>query len=542
MNKRAVILSTAIVFGFALVILRLADVMLMNHDRLSERAREQYSVKKDLHASRGKMYDRGGRELAVNVDMLSAYCNPRELESPGKAASALASITGTSLRKLLGKVSSDRGFVWIKRKLDRDSTRRLKSLSLKGVGFLPEVKRYYPNGSLAAHVIGFVGIDNQALEGIELKYDGKLKGRQESVRVVRDAGGRMLSDGRDYQRGGNSMVLTIDEGLVEQWQPVSATAIMMNPYTGDVLAMANRPTYDPNDPSASEVSARRNRALTDSFEPGSTFKIIAASGVFEEGLVKNATKFDCSDGFIKVGRRAIWDTHNNGVLSFREVIQTSSNVGTVMLGMMLEKQKMYEYVRRFGFGEKTGIDLPGESPGIVRPLDKWSDTALASASIGYGVAVTPLQILRAYSAIANGGVLVQPHVVSEIISPEGGTVYRFRPDGQKRAISRRTAETIRDILVLVTQKGGTATRASVEGNTGKYSTERYSSSFVGFAPADRPKIALMVVLFEPKGKYYGGRVAAPVFQEIMDQSLSYLNVPREDDFNRNLLVVKAKDL
>lgn len=568
MNKRAVILGTAIIFGFVLVVVRLTDLMLLDHKSLSAKASSQYSSKKNLHLSRGGIFDRRGRELAVNVDVFSAYCNPRKVESPQRTARALAKVTGKSYRTILKRISSDKGFVWIKRKLDHDEISELKALGLKGVGYLPEVKRFYPNGPLASHVVGFVGVDNQPLEGIELKYDEQLRGWDESVQILKDARGRTLSDGRDFRQGGNSLVLTIDTGLqyiletelekaYRQWDALSASAIMMNPHTGEILAMSNRPTYDLNRSSSYKASDRRNRAITDSYEPGSTFKVITAAAVLEEGLVTPSTSFDCSKGYVKVANKAIWDTHNMGVLTFREVIRSSSNVGTVMAAMGLQNEEFSEYMKKFGFGSKTGIDLHGEAPGKVRPVSEWSGTALASASIGYGVAVTPLQILKAYSAVANGGVLPVPYIVSEIISPRGETLYRFHHSEQKRAISTRTAQTLKDILISVTQEGGTATQAVVDGNrvagktgtarlldkdTGEYSTEKYSSSFVGFAPADNPKIALVVLLYEPKGKYYGGQVAAPVFRDIVDKSLSYMKVPREDNFDNNVLLVHARRL
>jgi cell division protein FtsI (penicillin-binding protein 3) len=567
MNKRAIILSTAVVFGFVLVVLRLADLMLINHDRLAAKARLQHLGEKDIQVRRGNIYDRRGRELAVNLDVESAYCDPLQIESPRKAASVLAKVTGKSYRTILKRVSSKRRFAWIQRKLDADTARKLKSLQIKGLGFMPEVKRFYPSGTLASHVIGFVGIDNQALEGIELKYDETLKARPEKVIVARDAGGRMLSEGVDFQSTGNSLVLTIDEGLqyivekgldkaMRMWGASSASAIMMNPFTGEILAMANRPTFDLNNPSSYKASERRNRAITDSYEPGSTFKIVVAAGALEEGLVSPDTEFDCSAGSIEVGGRVVRDTHKHGVITFREVIKTSSNVGAVMVGLMLGKDKLYEYAKRFGFGEKTGIDLPGEASGMLRPPELWSETSLSAVSIGYEVAVTPLQLLRAYSAIANGGFLVKPYIVSKIISPEGRVIYSFRPE-KKRAISTKVAETLKEILVSVTQEGGTAATASVDGNrvagktgtaklidpeTGMYSNKKYASSFVGFVPADKPKVALIVVVREPKEKFYGGLVAAPIFKEIADQTLSYLNVPREDAFENNVLVVRAREL
>lgn len=565
MNKRALILSTAIFFGFVLVIIRLADLMLVNHGRLSVKANYQHLGEKDVKASRGIICDRRGRELAVNLDVESAYCNPLKISSPKETALALAGATGKDYNTLLRRVSSKKSFVWIQRKLDPDAVSEVKGLGLKGLWFVPEVKRFYPKGTLASHVIGFVGIDNQPLEGIELKYDWSLKGRREKVSIQKDAGGRTLSEGMDFEQTGNSVVLTIDEALqyivenglekaVRIWNAPSASAIMMNPFTGEILAMANRPTYDLNNPSKYGASERRNRAVTDTYEPGSTFKLVTAAGALEEKVVNTDTEFDCSDGWIKVGGRVVHDTHKNGVLTFKEVIKTSSNVGSVMVAMKLGNDKLYEYARRFGFGEKAGIDLPGEARGRINPPEKWSDTTLSAVAIGYEVAVTPLQVLRAYSAIANGGFLVRPHVLSKIISPEGHLIYRTRPENI-RVISTNTADTLRDILMSVTGDDGTASGASLEGNhvagktgtaklidpkTGRYSAKKYTSSFVGFVPADKPRIALIVVVYEPEGQYYGGLVAAPVFREIAEQTLAYLNVPREDTFMDNVLTVRAR--
>lgn len=566
MNKRAVILRTAIVFGFVLVGIRLADLMLLNHERLSERAKSQYTGKKDIAVKRGGIYDRRGRVFAVNLDVDSVYCNPLEVDSPSKTASALAEATGLSYGSVLKKVSSDKGFSWVKRKLSPEAASRLKELKLQGVGFVQEPKRVYPKDNMASHILGFVGIDNQPLEGLELKYEDDLRGRAGSVQFEKDAGGRPLTEGFDFQSGGNSLVLTMDEGLqyivekeldkaLDEWDASAASAIMMNPFSGEILAMANRPTYDPNNPSKYKASARRNRAITDVYEPGSTFKIVTAAAALEERVVSTETKFDCSKGYISVGRKAIWDTHNHGVITFKEVIQVSSNVGTIQAAQKLGDKGLYEYARRFGFGQETGIDLPGEAGGVLKPPRKWSGTTMAAMAIGYEVAVTPLQVLRAYSAVANGGLLLRPYIVSKIISPEGDILMSAEPEIEGRAISRETAEILKNILISVTQQGGTASKASIDGNqvagktgtaklidrdSGGYSSERYASSFVGFVPADNPQVALIIVVYAPKGEHYGGLVAAPLFRRIADQTLAYLNVPREDSFKENVLVVRAR--
>lgn len=566
MRKRAIILNTAIIFGFVAVFFRLADLMILNHGRLSERAKLQQLKQEDIQVRRGLIFDRRWRELGVNLEVESLYCDPDVVVSPQTAAYNLSRVIGRSPDAILAKFSSEGRFVWIERKLKPELTDKIKEMNIKGLGFMPDAKRFYPKARLASHIIGAVGIDNQALEGVELKYDKFLRTPGGKILVTRDARGRTLSSGVDIESKGNNIVLTIDEGLqyivergldnaMQHWQASAATAIMMNPFTGEILAIANRPAYDANNIVYAKDFEKRNRAITDCYEPGSTFKIICGTAAIEEGVVNLDTKFDCSKGAISVGNEVIHDAHKHGVLTFKEVIQKSSNVGSVIIGMQLGKERIYRYAKRFGFGEKTGIDLPGEVSGWIRSPDKWSAVSLGAISIGQEVAVTPLQILRAYSAIANGGILVTPHVVSEIISPDGTLIHSFNNAENKKVISGKTAEIFKDILKTVTEEGGTGRSASVEGNqvagktgtaqvvdpkTRRYSKEKYVSSFVGFVPADNPVIAMIVVIYEPKGQIYGGVVAAPVFKEIAKQSLSYLNVPRKDMGEKNILVVERR--
>lgn len=570
MRKRAIILSTAIIFGFVAVVFRLVDIMLFNHEWFSAKARFQQVRKEIIPVKRGIIFDRRGRELAINLDTESIYCDPAEITSPDKVASALSERINQKPEIILAKLNTDRRFNWIERKVGIEYAQSIKDLKLRGIGFAPEAKRYYPKGSLASHVIGFVNVDNNGLEGVEQKYDRYLAPRSEKAYVFRDAKGNVLSDGQSFSLNreikGNNLVLTIDEGLqyiLEKsldaaflhWKAASATAIMMDPYTGEILAMANRPTFDINDFSNAAPNQRRNRAITDCYEPGSTFKIIAGVAALEEGIVNTDTKFDCSAGYIEVGGKRIKDAHRHGVLSFKEVIQKSSNVGTIKIGFSLGRERLYEYIKRFGFGEKTGIDLAGEVSGWVYSPSKWSGTSIGAISIGQEVAVTPLQVLRAYAAIANGGFLVRPYVVSEVKSPEGNTVYKINPEA-KRILSEKTVNVFREILKTVTEEGGTALEAAVDGNqvagktgtaqlidpkTKRYSKEKYVSSFVGFVPADKPKIAMIVVIHEPKGQIYGGVVAGPVFRKIASESLSYLSVPRDDSGEKGLLMVSKNE-
>lgn len=561
MGKRAIILNTLIAFAFVVIIIRLADIMIFNHQRFLEKARKQQLSIEEIQVRRGTIFDRRGRELALNLEVESLYGDPTEMVSPEDAANILSNLTGKSEKAIYRKLRSDGRFVWIERKLEIDTTEKIKALGLKGIGFVQEAKRFYPKGTLASHIIGSVNIDNKGIEGIELQYDKFIGSTGGKVLFKRDASGKRLSDGVDREHRGNNIMLTIDEGLqaiveaeldeaMSRWRASAATAIVMDPWTGEILALANRPAFNPNLPGKHRDSERRNRAITDVYEPGSTFKIIVGTAALEEKMVKLDTLFDCSSGYIEIGGKKIRDAHKHGVLTFKEVIQKSSNVGSSMIGLKLGKERIYKYARAFGFGEKTGIDLPGEVSGWIRPPERWSGTSIGAISIGQEVAVTPLQILRAYSAIANGGFLVTPHVVSRIFSPEGKTLWSFNPS-YKRAISSKTAMVFKEILKTVTEEGGTATAASIEGNevagktgtaqvvdplTKRYSRDRYIASFVGFVPADNPRLSMIVVIYEPKGVHYGGVVAAPVFKRIAENALSYLNIPREDIYE-NVLVV-----
>ncbi len=562
-KKRAIILNTIIIFSFLLVSLRLADLMIINHERLSERANLQHIKVEDIKVRRGSIFDRRGRELALNLELESLYCDPAQLVLDEVRARKLASVLAKEPRVIRASIPEEGRFWWIQRKLNPDIAEKVRQLDINGLGFVPEAKRFYPKGKLASHIIGFVGIDNQPLEGVELKYDKYLKTTGGKVFLSRDASGKTLSSGVDIEAKGNNVVLTIDEvlqHLVEEeldkamvhWRAAAASAVMMNPYTGEILALANRPTYDPNEGNKALASAMRNRAITDCYEPGSTFKIVVGIASLEEKTAKPNSLFDVSKGVIEVGGNTINDAHKHGVLSFKEIIQKSSNVGSVKLGLRLGTERIYKYAKLLGIGEKTGVDMPGEVSGWIRTPEAWSGTSIGAISIGQEVAVTPLQIIRAYSAIANGGYLVRPHVVSKIISPTGQVLASFKDNEIQRVISQRTAEIFKDMLKTVTEEGGTGKGASVDGNivagktgtaqminpvTKGYSREKYVSSFVGFVPADNPRIAMIVVIYEPKGAIYGGTVAAPVFREIANQALSYLGVPRDYDFSQDPLLV-----
>jgi cell division protein FtsI (penicillin-binding protein 3) len=497
---------------------------------------------------------------------------PSEISATRRLSRKLAPLIKASSKKINTKLlrKKDKDFVWLARKVDVKGALKINKLREKmgytGLGFVEESKRYYPKGYTGSHIIGFTDVDNKGIAGLELMYDKYLKGKVSRVSVGRDARGNRLSTDMREGIAGNNLVLTIDEGIqyiverelskvMSEWKAKAAVAVMMDPMSGQILAMANRPAFNPNSAGRSKTSARRNRAITDVFEPGSTLKSILAAAALEEGVTDLDEIFDVSQGYIVVGGKPVRDTHKHDPLTFQEIIQMSSNVGAVQVGLRLGKEKYYEYIKRFGFGEKSGIDFPGEVKGILRNTDKWSGTSLAALSIGQEIGVTPLQILRAYAAIANGGLLMKPYIVSDIISPAGKVIRRISPEVERRTVSRATAETVKEILKMVVEEGGTAQKADIRGNLvagktgtaqifdsdeGRYSRDKFVSSFVGFVPADNPVIALIVIVYEPEGATYGGTVAAPVFKRIIENTFAYMSVPMESHENQIVLVSKTR--
>jgi|Deesub1362B_J571_1020462.scaffolds.fasta_scaffold02804_3 cell division protein FtsI (penicillin-binding protein 3) len=554
--NRSVVLTTAVLFGFLLVALRLAELMLLQHQRLSERALRQYLAEEVVKPERGLILDRRGRELAMNLQAQSLYCDPQQVRSPGVLARKVSAVLGLEYSEALRRLTrAQRRFVWLKRRVSEAQAQQLKGL--QGLGLVPEPQRFYPAGELAAHVLGFVNIDNVGQSGVEAYYQEALTSRGLRLQVIKDARGRVLRQGPVPQRRGHTLVLTLDAALqliaeeaaeeaLRRWQASASMVIIMEPHTGAVLALANRPTFDPNRPAQAGPRAWRNRAIADLYEPGSTFKLVVAAAVLQEGLLQEGEVFDVSKGYIEVAGRKFWDVHRHEQLSFEEIIQKSSNVGAIMLAQRLGPQRLYRWAKRLGFGQRTGIDLPGEAKGVLRPPEEFSGTTLAAMAIGYEVSATALQVLRAYAAVANGGYLVQPYVVAQVLSADGQLISQHRPRRQ-RVLSPQVASRLREILLGVTQQGGTAPGVSLldEQVSGKTGTARlylpelggygqeYVSSFVGFVPAHEPKLAAIVVVVRPRGQVFGGQVAGPIFKELAEKTFSYLNIP----VRRHLLVL-----
>jgi cell division protein FtsI (penicillin-binding protein 3) len=520
-------------------------------ERLRAMAEEQYLREIELPPRRGRILDHNGAELASSADVDSIYCNPRRLSEPREAAHKLARILGLDRKELAQKLGQKRFFAWVKRKVTPEEVETVKALGLPGIGFAREPRRFYPNRMLAATVMGYSGADGHGLDGVELAYDKHLRGQSSTVQGVRDALGRDLfidGMGETASGAGSDVVLTVDRYLTfvteraiaeaqERHHAKGVVAIVMDPRTGDLLAMASVPSYNPNDPGGAAERGARNRAITDSFEPGSTMKTFTIAAALDAGAVRPDDRFDCMMGKLTVGKYTVHDTHPRGVLTVAEVFKYSSNIGATKIARRLGRQRLADALVRFGFGRKTGIGLPGEQSGVLRPIERWGDIGFANVSFGQGMTATPLQIVAGVAAIAAGGVHHPPRLVARIVHADG-TIEPAAEHGATRVISEKAAREMTAIMQGVTDVGGTARAAAIDGyavagktgtaqkvSGGHYDSSKWVSSFIGFAPADDPRVAIAVMVDEPQGVHLGGTVAAPIFKEIAEQALRYLHVP-----------------
>lgn len=572
-------ISTVLVFFCLLAFIvagRAFQLQVLKRDQLCKLAERQYKKKIPLVPKRGTIYSRGYEELAVTVEVDSIYAEPDSIKNSKLTAKRLASVISVSQNELEKRLSADKSFVWLERKVSPSVIDRVKSLKLQGIGFTKENRRFYPNAELASHVVGFSGIDGNGLGGIELAQDDQIKGKIELVRAERDAlGKRTLPKDLGFfedSLAGNSIVLTIDKTIqytaekelaeaVRKTGAKGGTAIVMDPKTGEVLAMANYPQFNPNDISSSTQAALKNRAIVDTYEPGSTFKVFLLAGALEDGAVKPDDKIFCENGSMELAGKVIHDTHKYGTLTVREIMKFSSNIGSTKIAAKLGKEKYYDYLTAFGFGSPTGLGLKGEGEGILRPLKSWSKLDIANISFGQGVSVTPIQLVTSFSAIANGGYMVKPYMVKDILDRDGKVIKRNQPQILRKVISGDTAARITEILRDVVTEGGTGTAAAlngydVAGKTGTaqkvseggrgYAGGKHVASFIGFVPAQSPELVVLVAIDEPVGVQYGGVVAAPAFRAIAETSLRYLNTPRKNDgevpVNAPMKIARADNL
>jgi cell division protein FtsI (penicillin-binding protein 3) len=552
-RSRRYVLLLLLLCGFGVVLLRLVTLQVLQAAELSVQADRQHQKTVSLEGARGTIVDRHGKILAMNVEVPSVFGVPTTVDSPLKTARQLSPILHVRTDELERKLRQDRRFVWLARKLDPEQGRRLDRLSLDGIGVVMEGRRFYPKGPLLAHVLGFSGMDGEGLEGVEHRYEPYLHGEKRMMVLQRDALGHTVFPKGMMERSptpGHSLTLTIDEVIqyivereledaVGRARAKSGTVIVLDPKTGAVLAMAVSPRFDPNAVSALSPDRWRNRALTDAYEPGSTMKAMMAAAAIEERVVRPNTMVFGEHGRMTVANTVIHDHERLGWISFAQVIQKSSNIGAAKTGMALGEHRLYRYLQAFGFGQRTEIDLPGVGVGLVRDPKDWGRRSVASISIGQEIGVTPLQMVSAVAAIANDGMLMKPYVVSEIRDADNHILRQVPPQAKRRVISPETARSVTKILEGVVTDG-TGTNAAIPGfrvagktgtaqkidpRTGAYSASRFVASFTGYAPADNPQLAMIVVIDEPQGDTLGGAVAAPVFSRVGEQVLSYLGVP-----------------
>ncbi len=565
---RARLFALALAIWAAVVVGRLVQIQIAQGSRYRARAQRQQERRIEISGSRGSIFDREGRELAVSVETSSIFAIPDEAESPGDAAQRLAPVLGLAPQDLLDRLRTDKGFVWLRRQVDPEVAAKARALKIPGIHFVPEPRRFYPKGRLASAVLGFVGTDDAGLAGLEHLYDRTIRGKPGEIVALTDARrsryGEAETANRRPAREGASLVLSLDSGVqfaaerelsaaMAEHRAKSGSVVVLDPSNGEILAMASAPDFDPNQFGRFPPESWRNRAIADCYEPGSTFKIVTGASALEQGLVSLDEIIDTGDGTIRVANTTIQeaDRHRYGALTLAGVFEHSSNIGIIRVGLRLGPRRLFEGASAFGVGSPTGVDLPGENPGILRPLSRWSALSNAEISMGQEVSLNALQLARITAAVANGGLLVTPHLVTKIVEPGGAL--RPVPVGEPvRVLSEATASSIARILVGVVERG-TGARAAIPGfavagktgtaqkaGVGGYQPGRHVPNFAGFAPADHPRCVAVVVLEEPQGKYYAAEVAAPLFSRVMAQALGILRVaPREQRVPATILAEAA---
>ncbi len=554
-SRRRLLMVGAFLTAWALVVAgRLFQISVLRHDAYIARAARQQERTIELTPVRGSIRDTQGRILAESVPAKSIYADPQAVIDPKATAKILADLKGLEIDRngLERKLSGIGEFTWIARQVPDDIAAAIRKLELPGIYELQENRRAYPKDHLASTILGFVGVDGHGLAGAEHGFEQYLGGRPGRVTVLRDAKRGVYLVGGEGQNSavdGVDVQLTIDEVIqhfaesaladaAKKHRAKSGSVVVMNPRDGRILALASWPDYDPNAFKEFPQSSWRNRTVQDLYEPGSTFKIVTAAAGLEEDRVSPSKIIDCEDGAIKIGNRSIREHggHKFGLLNFEDVLALSSNVGTIKVGLAIGPERFYRYIREFGFGEKSGIELPGEGVGLLRETKDWSSLSNATISIGQEIAVTPLQVTRAVAAIANGGVLVTPRILERVVDRDGNVVHEPKPGPARRVVSERTAAVLNEMLKTVVVRG-TGKNAAVgdhvaAGKTGtaqkpergRYAPDKTVASFVGYVPADRPEVVILVVVDEPRVGQYGGEIAAPAFARIAEATLRYLRV------------------
>ena len=567
-TKRLYFLGAILFLWLFVVVFRLVELQVVQYGEFEQRAAKQQQRTIDVSPRRGIIYDRNGHELAMSVNVDSVFAVPSEVPDQGTTADLLARILKVDSKSLLTKMKASHSFCWIARKLDPDVSARIRALNLRGIYFQQESKRYYPKRELAAQALGYVGLDDEGLAGLEHAYESTLAGKPGTMMISMDARRRRFARVEKKPEAGDNLVLTIDEKI--QWivereldqamqdtKAEAAMVVVQNPRTGEILALANRPTFDLNNTKRITPALLKDHAVSDIYEPGSVFKTVTFSAALNEGLVHPNEMVDTQGGVINVNGLRIHDLHRLGTVPVSEAFAKSSDVAAVKTGLRLGDERFYKYIRDFGFGQQTGIELPGETRGMTKPPNRWSKVSIGAMSIGQEIGVTPLQVISMISTIANDGVYSPPRIVAGVTKPTavGPQTIAYKPPQTRRVISTMTAAQMRQLMEGVvlfgtarraildgyTSAGKTGTAQKVDPSTGRYSHTDYVASFAGFAPVSNPQVSIVVVIDSAKGLHQGGQISAPVFSRIAQQVLAYMHVPHDvDPKNDKLRMLRAK--
>jgi cell division protein FtsI (penicillin-binding protein 3) len=570
-NHRLYILGGFLLIWFGVICVRLIYLQVFRYGDFEQRAEHQQQRSINVSAKRGVVYDRHGNELAMSVQVDSAFAVPTEIPDLPNTISLISRITGGDARMMLADCRARKTFCWVARKGDAETIERIRSMNLQGIHFQKESKRFYPKRELAAQVLGYVGTDDEGLSGIEREYNDQLQGKPGKMLISVDARKKWFGRIEKEPEAGQNVVLTIDEKIqyiaereleqaMKDTQAIAGTVVVENPHTGEILALANRPTFNPNVKREIRNEALKNRAVSDVYEPGSTFKLVTISAAVDQGLARPDELIDCQMGSIVLFGKRIHDWHPWGVMSVSDILAHSSDVGAIKLALRMGDERMYKYIRTFGFGEQTGIELPGETRGLAKPLSRWSKISIGAIAMGQEIGITPLQLVGVISSMANDGVYVAPRIVAATAEPQGAPrLVAFHPVNEHRIISALTAAEMRQMMQGVVLRG-TGRKAALEGYsaggktgtaqkfdpmTHKYSHTKYVASFAGFAPINNPEITVAVVIDTPQGaslmQREGGWVAAPVFHRIAQQVLEYMHVPHDMPLPANRQVWLAEN-
>jgi cell division protein FtsI (penicillin-binding protein 3) len=547
---RLLIVAALLGLWTAAAVARLVDLQLLRYSDFLARAEHQQQRIVEISPKRADILDRNLNELAMSTSLDSCFAVPAEIADNDLAARLLGSVLGLPSDEIATRLSSSRSFVWIARKLPPATVARIRQLNLRGVYFQKENQRFYPKRDLAAAVLGYVDIDEKGLGGIEYQLDGRIRSKAGRMLILTDAHNRWYESADKTPEAGSSVILTIDQNIqfivekelataIEETHAKAGTVLVQDPSNGELLAMASWPKFNPNAPAGSPAEARMNRAVGALYEPGSVFKIVTLSAAIDQGITTPDEVVDCQMGAIYIAGHRIRDHKAYGLLTVSQILAHSSDVGAIKIGLRLGAPKFYQYIRAYGFGELTGIDLPGENRGLLRRVENWTPVSVGSISMGQEVGVTPLQMINAVSAIANGGLLYRPHIVSALRG--GSQIEQEQQPAPRRVVRQTTAAAMRAMLEGVvlngtgtkaqldgyTSAGKTGTAQKIDPATGRYSATQLIASFVGFAPINNPAVTILVQLDSPVGLHEGGSVAAPVFKRIAEQVLPYLNVPHD---------------